>query len=145
VGYGVLFGILTLQDRFAGPQAVPYTEFKIQVSTQNVKEVFARGNTIQGALKQAQTVPGDAKGATYEQFTTERPTFAADDLFAELSSSAATVRATPLVQERGFLTNLLISMAPILLLFGFYFWMFKRTQKAMGGGLGAMFGSGGVR
>jgi cell division protease FtsH len=145
VGYGVLFGILTLQDRFAGPQAVPYTEFKSQVATQNVKEVFARGNTIQGALKQPKAVPGDAKAATYDQFTTERPTFAADDLLAELSSSAATVRATALVQERGFLTNLLISMAPILLLFGFYFWMFKRQQKAMGGGLGALFGGGGVR
>ena len=32
------------------------------------------------------------------------------------------------------LTNLLISMAPFLLLIGFYVWMFKR-QKAMGGGL----------
>ena len=52
VGYGLLFGLLTLQDRFAGPQAVPYTEFKAQVASQNVKEVFARGNTIQGALKQ---------------------------------------------------------------------------------------------
>ena len=57
VGYGVLFGILTLQDRFAGPQAVPYTEFKTQVATQNVKEVFARGNTIQGALKQPKPLP----------------------------------------------------------------------------------------
>ena len=31
VGYGLLFGLLTLQDRFAGPEAVPYTEFKAQV------------------------------------------------------------------------------------------------------------------
>jgi cell division protease FtsH len=145
VGYGVLFGLLTLQDRFAGPSAVPYTEFKAQVAGQNVKEVFARGNTIQGALKQPKPAVDTTKGGTYEQFTTERPTFAADDLLAELSAMGATVRATPLVQERGFLTNLLISMAPILLLFGFYFWMFKRQQKAMGGGLGALFGGGGRR
>jgi cell division protease FtsH len=142
VGYGLLFALLTLQDRFAGPQAVPYTEFKAQVSSQNIEEVFARGNTIQGALKQPKPVPGGTKDATYKQFTTERPTFAADDLLQELSSSAATVRATPLVQERGFLTNLLISMAPILLIFGFYAFMFKRQQKAMSGGLGALFGGG---
>jgi cell division protease FtsH len=145
VGYAVLFGLLTLQDRFAGPSPVPYTEFKSQVASQNVKEVFARGNTIQGALKQPKPAVDAAKGGTYEQFTTERPTFAADDLLAELSSMGATVRATPLVQERGFLTNLLISMAPMLLLFAFYFWMFKRQQKAMGGGLGALFGGAGMR
>ena len=34
--YGLLFGVLTLQDRFAGPQAVPYTEFKVQVAGKNV-------------------------------------------------------------------------------------------------------------
>jgi len=66
---------------------------------------------------------------------TERPTFASDDLLAELTDGGATVRATPLVQQRGFLTNLLISFAPILLLVGFYLWMFKRQQGAMAGGL----------
>jgi cell division protease FtsH len=141
--YGLLFGVLTLQDRFAGPQAVPYTEFKVQVAAKNVQEVFARGNTIQGALKEPQPVPGEKEG-TYQQFTTERPTFAADDLLAELASNAATVRATPLVRERGFLANLLMSMAPLVLLFGFYALMFRRQQKAMGG-LGGLFGAGGAR
>ena len=51
VGYGVLFGMLTLQDRLSGPQAVPYTEFKGQVAAKNVTEVFAKGDTIEGALK----------------------------------------------------------------------------------------------
>ncbi len=144
LAYGLLFAVLTVQDRFAGPEAVPYTEFKAQVARRNVKEVFARGNTIQGALKGPVPVPEGTKGATYQQFTTERPTFAADDLLAELSASAASVRATPLVQERGFLFNLVISMAPILMLFGFYAWMLRRQQKAMSGGLGGLLG-GGVR
>jgi len=103
VGYALVFAIVTLQDRFAGPQVVPYTDFKAQVAAHNVEEVFARGNTIQGALKQARPVPGQ-KGQTYQQFTTERPTFAADDLLSELEASQATVRATPLVLARGFLT-----------------------------------------
>ena len=47
----------------------------------------------------------------------------------------AIVRAKPLVQERGVLTNLLFSIGPMLLLFGFYFWMFRRQQSAMGGGI----------
>jgi cell division protease FtsH len=134
IGYLLLFGVLTVQDRLSGPQAVPYTEFKTQVANKNVPEVFARGDSIEGQLKKAVPLPGQ-QGRTYQQFTTERPTFASDDLLAELTQEGATVRATPLVQQRGFLTNLLISFAPMLLLIGFYVWMFKRQQGALAGGL----------
>jgi cell division protease FtsH len=134
VGYLLLFAVLTVQDRLSGPQPVPYTEFKSQVAGKNVAELFARGDSIEGRLKKEVPVPGQ-KNQAYQQFTTERPTFASDDLLAELTDGGATVRATPLVQQRGFLTNLLISFAPILLLVGFYLWMFKRQQGAMAGGL----------
>jgi cell division protease FtsH len=69
------------------------------------------------------------------QFTTERPTFAHDDLLTELEDSGATVRATPVVEQRGTLANLLFSFAPILLLIAFYYWVFRRQQQALGGGL----------
>src|SRR4030095_15879767 len=134
LGYLLLFGIVTVQDRMSGAQPVPYTEFKSQVANKNVDELFARGNSIEGQLKKAVAIPGQ-QDRTYQQFTTERPTFASDDLLTELTEGGATVRATPLVQQRGFLTNLLISFAPLLLLVGFYVWMFKRQQGAMAGGL----------
>ena len=133
LGYLLFFGLLTIQDRLSGPQAVPYTEFKRQVADKNVQELFARGDSIEGQLKKAAPLPGGQQNRTYQQFTTERPTFANDDLLAELTNEGATVRATPLVQQRGFLTNLLISFGPILLLVGFYVWMFKRQQGALGG------------
>jgi cell division protease FtsH len=135
VGYGILFGSLTLQDRLSGAQAVPYTEFKGQVAARNVTEVFAKGDTIEGALKTAAPLPNQSD-RTYQQFTTERPTFANDDLLSELTQGGATVRATPIVQHRGFLTNLLMAMAPILLIVAFYAFMFRRQQAAMGGILG---------
>src|SRR4029453_7921624 len=136
LGYLLLFGIVTVQDRMSGAQPVPYTEFKSQVANKNVDELFARGNSIEGQLKKA--VPRPAQpDRTYQQFTTERPTFASDDLLTELTNGGATVRATPLVQQRGFLTNLLVSFAPILLLVGFYVWMFRRQQGAIGGLLGS--------
>ena len=134
VGYLLVFGLFTLQDRFSGPQPVPYTEFKSQVANKNVAELFARGNSIEGQLRKAVTLPGQQE-RTYQKFTTERPTFATDDLLAELTTGGASVRATPLVQQRGVLTNLLISFAPLLLLIGFYAWMFKRQQGAIAGGL----------
>ena len=134
VGYLLLFSLLTVQDRLSGPQPVPYTDFKTQVTDKNVAELFARGDSIEGQLKKAVAIPGQ-QDRTYQQFTTERPTFASDDLLTELTAGGATVRATPLVQQRGFLTNLLISFAPLLLLVGFYIWMLKRQQGAMAGGL----------
>ena len=134
IGYLLLFGMFTIQDRLSGPEPVPYTEFKTQVSNKNVAELFAQGDSIEGQLKKAVPIPGQ-QDRTYQQFTTERPTFASDDLLAELTGGGSVVRATPLVAHRGVLTNLLISFAPLLLLVGFYIWMFKRQQGAMGGGL----------
>jgi cell division protease FtsH len=130
----VLFGTLTIQDRLSGPQPVPYTEFKTQVAKKNVAELFARGDSIEGRLRSAVPVPGE-QDLTYEEFTTERPTFASDDLLAELTDGGAAVRATPVVQQRGILTNLLMSFAPLLLLVAFWVWMFRRQQGAMAGGL----------
>ncbi len=134
LAYLVLFGALQVQDRLSGPQVVAYTEFQRQVTAKNVTEVFARGDSIEGQLKKPAPLPSDKPG-TYRQFTTERPTFAKDDLLAELAASGATVRATPVVQQRGFLMNLLVSLAPILLLVAFWTWMFRRQQSALGGGL----------
>jgi cell division protease FtsH len=134
IGYLVLFALLTLQDRLSGPLPVPYTEFKAQVANKNVGELFARGDSIEGQLKKPAPIAGQPD-ATYQQFTTERPTFATDDLLAELTEGGATVRATPIVQQRGFIANLLISFAPLLLLVGFYVWMFRRQSGGMAGGL----------
>jgi cell division protease FtsH len=134
VAYLILFGVLTVQDRLSGPEAVPYTEFKEQVAAKNVAELFARGDSIEGRLKKAVPAP-EQPDRTYQEFTTERPTFATDDLLAELTAGGATVRATPLVQQRGFFANLLISLAPLLLLVGFYIWIFRRQRNALAGGM----------
>ncbi|RYZ09797.1 MAG: ATP-dependent zinc metalloprotease FtsH [Myxococcales bacterium] len=137
--YGAVFAFLTIQDHMSGPEAISYTEFDKQVEAKNIGEVFARGYTIQGELRNPKPVPADSKPkqpGNYKRFSTERPVFAEDDLLARLAAGGATVRATPLVEERGALANLLISFGPMLLLVGFYLWMFKRQQSAMGGLLG---------
>lgn len=144
LGYLAFFVILTIQDRMQGPLPISYTQFKAQVADKNVAEVFSKGDTIQGSLKTEAELPGTT-GRNYREFTTERPTFASDDLLSELSAGQATVRATPLVEERGVFWNLLISIAPVLLLVAFYVWMFRRQAGAMGGIGGLLKGGGGKR
>ncbi|MGZ0153404.1 ATP-dependent zinc metalloprotease FtsH [Kribbella sp. WER1] len=140
-GYLVLFLLTTMQDQLAGgEQTIAYTDFAAQVQKQNVAEVFAQGDTIQGRLKEAAEIPGKS-GSTYTKFTTERPTFANDNLYGELQKGGATVRATPVVAQRGVLWNLLISLGPFILIAAFYFWLFRRSRA--GGGLGGLLGGGG--
>ena len=134
LAYLVMFALVSFQDQMGGPQPIPYTEFTDQVEQGNVAEVFARGDSIQGVLAEPVPLPG-SQDRTYLQFDTERPTFAQDNLLAELEESGATVRATPVVQDRGLLANLLFSFAPIILLVAFYYWLFKRQRQMMGGGL----------
>ncbi|WP_083706490.1 ATP-dependent zinc metalloprotease FtsH [Arthrobacter sp. QXT-31] len=135
--YGAVFAALSIQDQSARPQPVPYTEFKAQVAENNVSEVFARGNTIEGSLKQERPLPGSA--TDYRRFATERPSFASDDLLAVLERNNVTVRATPAVQERGLLLNLLLSVAPIALLVLFYLWLLRRQSGLLGMGGGKKF------
>lgn len=143
VGYLLVFGSLSVQDGLGGPTEIPYTDFTVQVEQHNVAEVFSRGDTIEGTLREPKPVPTQDASAenasTYQRFTTHRPTFAQDDLLAALETSGTTVSAEPLTQERGVLLNLLISFAPMLLLFGFWYWIFRRSRKAMAG-MGGMFG-----
>jgi cell division protease FtsH len=132
--YWVVFGVMTVQDRQGDPHPVAYTDFTTQVADHNVADVFARGDTIQGELKESRPVPGDSEN-TYTTFETVRPAFAQDDLLAQLQDSGAIVRATPVSENRGWLTNLLISFGPILLLVAFYLWLLRRQKSMMGGGL----------
>ncbi len=131
----LLFTLTTLQDVGSAQVAsVPYTEFTDQVRDGNVEEVFARGNTIQGVLREPVERP-EGEGA-YTEFTTERPVFAQDDLLAALETRGAEVSATPVTTERGFLANLFISLLPVALLVWFWLWLLRRQTGGAGGLLG---------
>ncbi|MFJ3926997.1 ATP-dependent zinc metalloprotease FtsH [Streptomyces sp. NPDC090022] len=115
---------------------VSYTEFSKQVADGNVAKIYSKGDAIEGELKSKQPVPG-GKG-DYTTFITQRPAFADDDLWANLTAKGVTVTASPVVEHRSFLANLLISLAPMLLLVGLWVLVARRMGSAMGGGLGGL-------
>lgn len=119
---------------------ISYTEFSKQVEDDNVTKIYSKGDAIQGELKKKQPKPGDEKG-DYTKFETQRPAFADDDLWANLSKHKVTVTAEPVVVERSFLSNLLISLAPMLLLVALWVLIARRMSGGMGGGgAGGMLG-----
>ncbi|MFC9862208.1 MULTISPECIES: ATP-dependent zinc metalloprotease FtsH [unclassified Streptomyces] len=115
---------------------IAYTEFSKQVTAGNVSKIYSKGDAIQGQLKKEAKLPGgDDK---YSKFTTQRPAFADDHLWAELTKDDVTVTAEPVVQQRSFLANLLISLAPMLLLVLLWVFIARRMRGGPGGGMAGL-------
>jgi cell division protease FtsH len=126
---------LTYLDRGNEP-TISYTEFSRQVDAGNVSKIYSKGDAIQGELRSARDDPeGDGE---YTRFKTQRPAFADDDLWQNLSSHDVTVTARPVVKERGLLSNLLISLAPIVVIVAV--WIFIARRMGGRAGAGGMFG-----
>ncbi|MET9607594.1 ATP-dependent zinc metalloprotease FtsH [Streptomyces sp. NPDC006512] len=116
---------------------ISYTEFSKQVADGNVSKIYSKGDAIQGELKAKKPLPDGDKG-DYTKFVTQRPAFADDALWAELTQQNVTVTASPVVVQRSFLANLLISLAPMLLLVLLWVVIARRMGSAMGGGMGGL-------
>ena len=121
-----------------GRTTVAYTFFLTQVQAKNVAEVTSTGETIQGTFSKA--VPYTPQGGSSEQvtrFTTERPTFANDNLFQMLKSNGTPVNARPPDQGPPFLVQLLLGFGPTLLLV----WLLISFSRRAAGGAGGVLGS----
>ncbi|MHA5052804.1 ATP-dependent zinc metalloprotease FtsH [Streptomyces sp. SD15] len=117
---------------------ISYTEFSKQVDDGNVTKIYSKGDAIQGQLKNAQDNPeGDG---TYTKFKTQRPSFADDQLWQNLEQRNVTVTASPVVQQRSFLSNLLLSLAPMVLLVVLWIFFARRMRTGGMGGAGGMLG-----
>ncbi|AWI31188.1 ATP-dependent metallopeptidase FtsH/Yme1/Tma family protein [Streptomyces sp. ICN441] len=129
----VAYGILSY---FAGgdEQRISYTEFSKQVEAGNVTKIYAKGDTIEGELRTGQPIPGGE--GDYTTFRTQRPEFAEDDLWRQLTQKGVTVTAEPVVVQRSLLTNLLLSLAPILILVLLWVALARRLGPRLGGPLG---------
>ncbi|PWK67219.1 cell division protease FtsH [Streptomyces sp. CG 926] len=127
--------VLSFFNEGDGP-TISYTEFSKQVAAGNVSKIYSKGDAIQGELKAKQPLPDGDKG-DYTQFVTQRPAFADDALWAELTKQNVTVTASPVVVQRSFLANLLLSLAPMLLLV--LLWVVIARRMGSGaGGMGAL-------
>lgn len=113
--------------------ALPYNEYYTQLTSDNVKTVASRGDTIEGELRTAITYDG----VKSQQFTTERPTWADDDMAQVLATNKVKITAvSPITRSNPFVT-LIFSFLPIILLVGFWYWMMSRQMK---GGPAGLFG-----
>ncbi|MEV6836141.1 ATP-dependent zinc metalloprotease FtsH [Streptomyces sp. NPDC051133] len=116
---------------------ISYTEFSRQVGAGNVAKIYSKGDAIQGELKSPRADPEG--GGRYTRFKTQRPAFAADRLWQNLSSHGVTVTARPVVQERSLLSNIGISLIPIAVLAVVWIVVSRRLGAGLPGA-GGLFG-----
>jgi cell division protease FtsH len=115
---------------------VPYTTFIQQVNADNVKDVSAQANSIQGDFKKSVTF-GSTSGTLFQ---TERPAFATDNLEALLEQHNVPISATPPGSGASPLLTLLLSFGPALLLIGGFLYLSRRMAGAGPGGFLGAFG-----
>jgi cell division protease FtsH len=128
----------------ASREKVSYTFFLTQVDTSNIRDITSTNDTIEGDFKKK--VPYTPEGASAAQavqvdrFTTQRPSFADDNLFQKLQASGVQVNANNPDQAAPLWQQVLVGFGPTLLFVGLLVWFGRRA--AAGGGLGGLGGIG---
>jgi cell division protease FtsH len=127
-----------------GRRQVPYQPFFLdQVDAGNVQEVTSREDSIQGELKQKATYdpPGDDKPVQVDRFKTQVPTFIdTASLTKLLADKEVVINAEPPDTGRSFWLNLVLGLAPALLLIGALVWLTRRQLRGGSGGVLGGFG-----
>jgi cell division protease FtsH len=117
---------------------IPYNVFVDQVNAGNVVNITATGDAITGTAKTAVSAgPGQTSA---KDFSTQRPTFASDNLEAALLANKVSILAEPPNPPTPLWETLLFSFGPALLfVFGFIYLM-RRSAALAGGGVGGILG-----
>ena len=114
---------------------VSYTFFTEQLTAENVQTVTSTADTMQGEFTKEVGYPPRSKEA--EQvglFTTQRPSFATDDLLATLEAKDVTVNANSPDAPPSLWRQVLLGFGPTLLLVGLLLWVARRGAASLGGG-----------
>jgi cell division protease FtsH len=117
---------------------IPYNVFVDQVNAGNVVNITATGDAITGTTRTA--VSAGAGQPSAKNFSTQRPTFASDNLEAALLKNKVSILAEPPNPPAPLWETLLFSFGPTLLfVFGFIYLM-RRSAALAGGGAGGILG-----
>ena len=91
----------------------------------NVADITSTGDTIEGSFtKEVAYTPAGGQGREQvDRFTTQRPSFADDELFAQLQANGVPVNANPPDAPAPLWQQLLVGFGPTLLLVGLLVWI----------------------
>ncbi|MCK5394669.1 MAG: ATP-dependent zinc metalloprotease FtsH, partial [Gammaproteobacteria bacterium] len=112
---------------------IPYSEFKQLLNDGALASVTLKGNRAEGTLIQATGI-GPQKEMS-RHFKTRIPDIGDESLLPALEAQRVEVKAFSPEAEGGLL-RILLSMLPWIFIIAFWFWIIKRAQRNISGGLG---------
>lgn len=124
---------------FAQPPAgserreIAYSEFTSLVRQGDVAQITLRGDHAEGELSAPRPLGADGKTGTL--FRTRIPPFGGESLMGLLDNRGVRVEVADDPRETGLYT-LLAAILPWLILFGFFWWLMRRSSQMLGGRLG---------
>jgi cell division protease FtsH len=113
---------------------IPYTDFKLLIKDQRVKEVLLKGEMAEGHLYEP--APIGPNNATSTRFVARIPSFGDESLLPELEAQGVQVKVGAAAGEGGTLMSFVIAMLPWVLFFLIFLWIMRRASRNLGGGLG---------
>jgi len=112
---------------------IPYSQFKQLLNDGALTSVTLKGNKAEGALLQATDIGPQKEMSRY--FKTRIPDIGDESLLPALEAQRVEVKAFPPEAEGG-LWRILLAMLPWIFIIAFWFWIIKRAQRNISGGLG---------
>jgi cell division protease FtsH len=142
VVFALIWIVMTYFFRQAGNSAteISYTEFKKNVTNQKISEITIQGNTITGEFNSPYKKISDADTTSYKLFTTRIPSVEDPDLMGFLEENNVAINAEA-EEDNTWWIYLFVMMIPWILILGYFFYMRRKIQGQMGGG---MMGRGGI-
>jgi len=112
---------------------IPYSEFKQLLNDGALASVTLKGHRAEGTLVQASGIGPQQEMSRY--FKTRIPDIGDESLLPLLEAQRIEVKAFPPEAEGG-LWRILLGMLPWIFIIAFWFWIIKRAQRNISGGLG---------
>ncbi len=112
---------------------IPYSRFKELALKGNVGEIELKGDIAEGRLRSTEAI--GPQGETAQRFSTRIPPFGDETLLPLLEAQDVEVRVIGETGRKGAIA-VLLSLLPWLFLILFFYWVFQRTSRALGGRVG---------
>ena len=112
---------------------IPYSQFKSFVNKGRVQEVEISGFEITGKLQTVMSIGPQQEEAS--NFSTRLPSFGDESLMPALEAQHVDITITEEV-AKGTLMTLVLALLPWVILLGFFYLIYSRTAKSIGGRLG---------
>ena len=109
---------------------IPYSQFKQLAVKGSVSEIQLKGDIVEGRLRSIEAI--GPQGETAQRFRTRIPPFGDESLLPLLEAQGVEVRVSSETGETGAIA-ILLSLLPWLFLILFFYWVFQRTSRALGG------------